>query len=94
MSSIAEIGKRCSGCSGCEQACAVGAIRFDADAEGFMQPVVDADKCIDCGKSVYVSIFDSKTVRCEDCQSKVDNQLNKERQKRWYDNHIKPNGSL
>ena len=49
MSSIAEIGKRCSGCSGCEQACAVGAIRFDADAEGFMQPIVDADKCIDCG---------------------------------------------
>lgn len=51
-------------------------------------------QCIDCGKSVYVSIFDSKTVRCEDCQNKVDNQLNKERQKRWYDNHIKPNGSL
>ena len=56
--------------------------------------LIKEKQCIDCGKSVYVSIFDSKTVRCEDCQSKVDNQLNKERQKRWYDNHIKPNGSL
>ena len=54
MSNIAEIGKRCSGCRGCEQACAVGAIRFDADAEGFMQPIVDADKCIDCGKCLKV----------------------------------------
>ena len=56
--------------------------------------LIKEKQCIDCGKSVYVSIFDSKTVRCEDCQSKVDNQLNKERQKRWYDNHIKPNGNL
>lgn len=56
--------------------------------------LIKEKQCIDCGKSVYVSIFDSKTVRCEDCQSKVDNQLNKERQKRWYDNHIKPNGIL
>ena len=56
--------------------------------------LIKEKQCIDCGKSVYVSIFDSKTVRCEDCQSKVDNQLNKERQKRWYDNHIKPSGSL
>lgn len=54
MSNIAEIGKRCSGCRGCEQACAVDAIRFEADAEGFMQPVVDADKCIDCGKCLKV----------------------------------------
>ena len=54
MSNIAEIGKRCSGCRGCEQACAVGAIRFDANAEGFMQPVVDAEKCIDCGKCLKV----------------------------------------
>ena len=65
MSNIAEIGKRCSGCRGCEQACAVGAIRFVADAEGFMQPVVDADKCIDCGR-----IIGNKNKRCESCYKK------------------------
>ena len=43
--------------------------------------------CVDCGKPVYVSIFDGTTIRCEECQSKADNQSNKERQKRWYDNH-------
>lgn len=24
-------------------------------------------QCVDCGKSIYVSIFDSETTRCEDC---------------------------
>lgn len=43
--------------------------------------------CQDCGKPVYVSMFDGKTIRCEECQKKADNQSNKERQKRWYDNH-------
>lgn len=43
--------------------------------------------CVDCGKPVYVSVFDGKTIRCEECQSKADDQSNKERQKRWYDNH-------
>ena len=43
--------------------------------------------CQDCGKPVYVSIFDGTTIRCEECQNKADNQSNKERQKRWYDNH-------
>lgn len=26
-------------------------------------------KCIDCGKPVYVSIFDNETVRCEECRT-------------------------
>ena len=29
-------------------------------------------QCIDCGASVYVSIFDGKTIRCEECQNKAD----------------------
>ena len=44
-------------------------------------------QCVDCGNPVYVSVFDGKTIRCEECQSKADDQSNKERQKRWYDNH-------
>lgn len=27
-------------------------------------------QCIDCGKSVYVSVLNTKTCRCEDCQEK------------------------
>ena len=26
-------------------------------------------QCVDCGKTVYVSVFDSQTNRCEDCHS-------------------------
>ena len=38
----------CTGCMACMNACAKGAIKFIADEEGFLQPVVDGDKCIDC----------------------------------------------
>lgn len=40
---------KCSGCSACLNACAKGAIKMVADKEGFLQPVVNAEKCIDCG---------------------------------------------
>lgn len=51
-------------------------------------------QCADCGQSVYVSVFDGKTYRCEDCQRKANDESNRERQQRWYDAHIKPNGNL
>ena len=34
-------------------------------------------QCVDCGRSVYVSILNTKTCRCEECQSTVDKQLNR-----------------
>lgn len=40
----------CFGCEVCAQACAVDAIKMSADAEGFRYPVVDAAKCVSCGK--------------------------------------------
>lgn len=33
--------------------------------------------CIDCGKIFYVPILDTKTCRCEDCQKKRDEELNR-----------------
>jgi hypothetical protein len=44
-------------------------------------------QCIDCGKMVHVSVLNTKTCRCEECQQETQRKLNKERQKRWYDNH-------
>lgn len=33
--------------------------------------------CVDCGKTLYVPILDTKTCRCEDCQKKRDEELNR-----------------
>lgn len=39
----------CTGCSACNQACPSGAITMEMDPDGFIRPVVDAQKCIHCG---------------------------------------------
>ncbi len=39
----------CCGCSACYNACPKGAIAMQENAEGFLVPQVDAEKCIDCG---------------------------------------------
>lgn len=38
----------CCGCTACQAVCPVGAIKMEADEEGFIYPVV-TDKCIHCG---------------------------------------------
>lgn len=39
----------CCGCNACGDVCAHGAISYQTDHEGFQYPVVDADKCVECG---------------------------------------------
>ena len=39
----------CTGCSACYAACAKGAISMVPDAEGFLRPVIDSAKCVNCG---------------------------------------------
>lgn len=39
------------------------------DKESIENNSVKMIQCVDCGQSVYVSVFDSATCRCEDCQS-------------------------
>ncbi|MCM1218484.1 MAG: Coenzyme F420 hydrogenase/dehydrogenase, beta subunit C-terminal domain [Lachnospiraceae bacterium] len=39
----------CCGCNACGDVCAHNAISFKTDIEGFWYPVVDKEKCIDCG---------------------------------------------
>lgn len=41
--------KQCSGCKACQSACMKEAISFKEDNVGFWYPIVDLDKCIQCG---------------------------------------------
>lgn len=44
--------------------------------------------CVDCGEEVYLdSYMDTETCRCKDCRDVHRQQLNRERQRRWYDSH-------
>lgn len=41
--------KNCCGCKACEIICPKNCIEMPVDEEGFWYPIVDKDKCIDCG---------------------------------------------
>lgn len=41
---------KCSGCSACYCSCPMGAITMGLNQNGFLNPVVDESKCIDCGR--------------------------------------------
>lgn len=47
----------CCGCSACASVCAHGAIQMQPDALGFLYPVVDATRCVDCGLCDQVCAF-------------------------------------
>ena len=47
----------CCGCSACYSICAHDAISMQPDSLGFLYPVVDEDKCIDCGLCEKVCSF-------------------------------------
>lgn len=42
--------EKCTGCLACVQICPVKAMRCEKDKEGFYYPVVNFEKCINCGK--------------------------------------------
>ena len=41
--------EECCGCNACGDICPRNAISFKTDEEGFWYPVIDNEKCIDCG---------------------------------------------
>lgn len=41
--------EKCTGCSLCSDVCVHGAITMCEDKEGFVAPLIDGNKCIDCG---------------------------------------------
>lgn len=38
----------CTGCAACMNSCPRSAIRMEADGEGFLVPVINNDKCVEC----------------------------------------------
>lgn len=40
---------KCYGCEGCVEVCPRAAITMEEDKEGFRYPVVNEEKCVDCG---------------------------------------------
>lgn len=51
---------KCCGCTACYAVCPKGAIMMQEDYEGFKYPVVDKNKCIDCGLCSKVCPLDKK----------------------------------
>ena len=49
--------ENCCGCTACFAICPVQAISMLPDEEGFLYPVVDAEKCIRCYKCMSVCAF-------------------------------------
>ena len=49
MQKISNIEYDCTGCEACVQICKKSAIRMQQKSDGFMYPVIDNEKCVDCG---------------------------------------------
>lgn len=62
---------KCCGCTACYAVCPKNAITMQADSEGFKYPVIDKDKCIDCGLCCKVCPLDIKLEKTEDKQIAV-----------------------
>lgn len=49
MTQLFENKTACFGCGACQAICSAEAISMVPDAEGFLYPVIDAERCVDCG---------------------------------------------
>ena len=55
----------CYGCCACKDACPTEAITMKQDSEGFYQPVINNDLCINCGKCNKVCPYNTKALDTE-----------------------------
>lgn len=55
--------ENCCGCTACMNICPKNAIIMKEDEEGFLYPVIDQTKCIECGKCMRVCEFQNRDVR-------------------------------
>ena len=42
----------CCGCEACFVTCPVEAIKMQEDEEGFLYPIIDANRCIECKQCI------------------------------------------
>lgn len=60
----------CCGCTACETICPHDAIEMQADSLGFFYPMVDSEKCVDCGICERVCQFNDNYYRSSNDGSK------------------------
>ncbi|QHQ61048.1 4Fe-4S dicluster domain-containing protein [Anaerocolumna sedimenticola] len=73
----------CYGCYACKEICPVNAIVMEEDKEGFRYPVVDEDKCIDCGACNKACIRKTnKIIEYKENYPKVYSVMNKQEEVR------------
>lgn len=68
--------KFCSGCEACVNVCAHQAISMKADWRGFLYPVVDSNKCVDCKqcqKGCPANVEERKTFAFSEAAVYIDN---------------------
>ena len=53
----------CTGCSACYNICPVGAIKMEPNKKGFLEPIIDSKKCINCGKCQKVCMGYNKIIK-------------------------------
>ena len=58
-----DLNKDCYSCGACQNICPKGAIRLIEDEKGFLRPIIDKEKCIECGlcdkKCIYMNKADN-----------------------------------
>lgn len=72
MNTITELGKsKCCGCGCCAQSCPKSCISMRADERGFLHPIIDSERCIQCRKCVQICpvIHNIQKVRVEKSDS-------------------------
>lgn len=57
---------QCFGCEACVQVCSKTAIAMVEDEDGFRYPVIDSEKCVDCGLCRNVCPYENMPVRYGD----------------------------
>ena len=65
----------CCGCTACVSVCPKQCIKMHLDEMGFLYPVVNSDRCVDCGLCVGVCHFSKKSRLNVECAAETSNDL-------------------